>query len=241
MGLLDYLRKEEKKAVNEPVIESAEQEAEFFSLEPLPEHPKDAILIGVDNDEYNRIVLYCSLQLGNLNMNLVPLLYALNILSRYNVYRFGQFGRLTLDLKDAIRKELEHRNISPAMLDVLMTQDSRFKHSAQSEGSPDKKWWPFITLEKNEERKVDGCPYYLTLDTGKMKPYFEMWVSGKALQKYKLQKKIIGLMNEFFEGHVSPGLMHKYFFAFDSDMKNVIMKGGVHRLGHEYSDVLSDD
>ena len=145
MGLLDYLRKEEKKAVNEPVIESAEQEAEFFSLEPLPEHPKDAILIGVDYDAYNRTVGYCSFQLGNLNKNLVPLLYALDILSRYNVYRFSQFGEITLDLKDAIRKELEHRKLSPFMLDVFM-QDSRFKHSAQSVGSPDKKWWPFITL-----------------------------------------------------------------------------------------------
>lgn len=178
--------------------------------ELLPQIPDGAVKLGHDTKKemlYNQMYAQA---LEKMNQNLVPILSALSMLTLENLYKYSYMdGR---QLAQALRDSYTAEGGSPYFFDELQ-KNEEFRNKFTLCGRLPQHVWPYITIEKCEDDQKEWYPadYVAVLHTDKLKPFYDVWIWGAALEKHKKHLELIEELNSFFEKGATRDLLMKYF------------------------------
>lgn len=178
--------------------------------EELPKHPEGAVKVGFNYKQEQRMNAIYYSQVNKISLNLVPILSSLGMLSKDNLYKFCCME--SLPLTEAIREAFLERGGNTYFFDEFR-KDPEMRRKFVYCSRPPKFVWPYISIKKCDKKMNEwsGYDYYLYLDSEKLRPFYEIWISGHELEKYNQHRRLINELNEFFEGGTSEALVKKYF------------------------------
>ena len=195
-----------ERAANKP-----EREEDLYTP-TLPKRPKGAEKVGFDSNLYSRVLNAVTINLRVLTFNLLPILYSLGMASKEYLVKYR--GLAGEDLKRAIKADYISLGGLPGLFDSIIETD-KYKKCLGSAAAPDREYWPYIDLDYvGDKEELYPCPLVFRFRANEMVPKFEIWVSGKLLEKRKEQERIAEELNKFFEKGGNPGLLMKYFGNF---------------------------
>lgn len=180
--------------------------------EILPQIPEGAVKLGHDTKkEFLQNHIYAQ-TIERMNQNLVPILVALGMLTKENLHKFGQMDGTAL--VNALRENFTDGGGSPFFFDELR-KNVEFRNKFTGSCTLPPHVWPYITIEKCDSEQKEWYPsdYIAVLNTDKLKPFYDVWLSGKALEKRKQHLRLIEELNQFFESGTSRQMMEKYFLG----------------------------
>lgn len=207
----------------------AKEAVDLLSVE-YPKHPEGAVFIRMDYELRDVIARNVAGYLERMKVNLCPVLEALGMLTRENLYKYS--GLEGPELKKRLREDYTAQGGSGFLFDNLVENEEyrkKFCYCAR----PSREYWVAISLKDTDEDEKEwyGCSKIPVLDPESLNPFFEIWISGETLEKYKEYKRLIGELNSFFELGTDRGMITAYFGNVDrngriTENKEQIFKGG---------------
>lgn len=204
MSLFDKFKN--RKPQDERAIEMG---ADPFPI-VYPFHPENAEFVRIDYRKRDSMVGIIRGQLSTISNNLIPVLEALGMLSKENLFKYS--GLSNMELKKALRLDYIEKGGSTYFFDEL-NKSREFRNKFCECPRPGKEYWPFIELVPCDDDNKDfyNGEHYLKIDAEKLDPFFEVWYHGRQLEKYRQHKKLIDELNKFFENGTNREMVDKFF------------------------------
>ena len=203
-----------RQVQGEQPIDGAE---DLFPVE-YPTRPKDAEFVRVDYRKRDYMASVIRGRLSVITNNLVPILEALGMLSKENLYKYSDLNNV--ELKGKLRADFIACGGTGYFFDEL-AKSREFRNKFCYCARPEKRYWAFIDLVPCDEDNRDfyDGEHILKLDAEKLDPFFEVWYHGKQLEKYRQHKKLIEELNKFFENGANSDMVTRFFgsTSFGSD------------------------
>ena len=137
-------RATETKKIIEDKEKNAKGDEELFPL-IYPTHSKDAIFLHVDYDAMDRILSFSRIPCYNMTSYLVPILSALGLLTKKNLFKFGNLDGW--ELKDAIKKEFISNGGTAFLFDEFAKKEE-FRRKFQRCGTPELRFYSCVNIEE---------------------------------------------------------------------------------------------
>lgn len=220
-------------------IEDNQQEEKDFFPVNYPQHPKGAVFLKVDTNLRNIIAANIGGALERMRVNLVPILDTLGLLTKENLYKFS--GLETRDLKEKLKEAYIKVGGAGFMFDEL-TKNEEFRHKFTFCQRPQKDYWVCIDLKEAtpEQREWYGARTLPFMDVEKLNPFFEVWLSGRQLEKYEEYKRLIDELNKFFERGANPDLVRNYFGCIEFQGDKIVENPELFRKDFVLSEAIKE-
>lgn len=221
-------------------IEEAQQEDKDFFPVNYPTHPKDAKFLKIDTNLRDIIATNIAGDLERMRANIVPILDTLGLLTKENLYKFC--GLETRALKEKLKEAYIQAGGAGFMFDEL-AKNEEYKHKFTFCQKPRKDYWVCIELKEAtpEQREWYGARRLPFMDVEKLNPFFEVWLSGRQLEKYEEYKRLIDDLNKFFERGANSDLVRNYFGCVGFQSGKIVENPELFKKGFVLSGAIKEE